>query len=354
VFENQPLLKEASVLSKLLDSNITSLIEIGGGRNSRIFKFLCDNRITYVGKFYFYHELDQRDRLTTEFTCLDFLWKNNIRCIPEPIKMNRKEKCAVYQYIEGRSIKPEKVTISDTDDIVHFLTKLKELRWVKGSEIHSHASEACFSVKSIARNIKKRLDRLSHVKDESEIYLLLFEFLLEEFVPSFHKIIKWCRTEMNHNDISWDKDIQKEEITLSPSDYGFHNILLREDNRLIFLDFEYFGWDDPAKMICDFLLHPANNLYLNEHLKNRFVSQILVKFKEFKYLSERMKIVYPLYGLKWCMIFLNEFVPEHLSRRQFSSKQKFDRNDIQLKQLVKARKMLNKIMNEYENFPYRN
>jgi len=30
--------------------------------------------------------------------------------------------------------------------------------------------------------------------------------------------------------------------------------------RIIFLDFEYFGWDDPAKMIVDFLLHPAMNL----------------------------------------------------------------------------------------------
>ena len=52
-------------------------------------------------------------------------------------------------------------------------------------------------------------------------------------------------------------ELPVEQRTLSPSDFGFHNALRRPDGRVVFLDLEYFGWDDPAKMISDFLLHPA-------------------------------------------------------------------------------------------------
>ena len=58
--------------------------------------------------------------------------------------------------------------------------------------------------------------------------------------------------------------------TLSPSDFGFHNAIRRSDDVLIFIDFEYFGWDDPAKTISDFLLHPA--MQLNEEHSQMFLS----------------------------------------------------------------------------------
>ena len=38
---------------------------------------------------------------------------------------------------------------------------------------------------------------------------------------------------------------------LSPSDFGLHNTISKK-NKLYFFDFEYFGWDDPIKLICDF------------------------------------------------------------------------------------------------------
>ena len=41
---------------------------------------------------------------------------------------------------------------------------------------------------------------------------------------------------------------------VSPSDFGFHNALVGPDGRAVFLDFEYAGWDDPAKLDLRFLL----------------------------------------------------------------------------------------------------
>ena len=44
-------------------------------------------------------------------------------------------------------------------------------------------------------------------------------------------------------------------MILSPSDFGFHNILSHHNN-LYYIDFEYAGWDDPYKLIADFILNP--------------------------------------------------------------------------------------------------
>ena len=77
---------------------------------------------------------------------------------------------------------------------------------------------------------------------------------------------------------------------------------------LDFVDFEYFGWDDPAKTIVDFLLHPG--MQLDDALKRRFAAGVCAAFAELPALPARTRIVYPLFGLKWGLILLNDFLPE--------------------------------------------
>jgi hypothetical protein len=43
---------------------------------------------------------------------------------------------------------------------------------------------------------------------------------------------------------------------LSPSDFGFHNVIRRGNGSFCFFDFEHAGWDDPAKLAADFILQP--------------------------------------------------------------------------------------------------
>src|SRR5690606_1492036 len=57
-----------------------------------------------------------------------------------------------------------------------------------------------------------------------------------------------------------EKELAPRFRLLSPSDFGFHNMLRRDDGSLAFIDFEYFGWDDPAKLAADFLLHAGHKL----------------------------------------------------------------------------------------------
>jgi len=47
----------------------------------------------------------------------------------------------------------------------------------------------------------------------------------------------------------------KPTFTLSPSDFGPHNILVSQGHVRI-IDLEFFGWDNPCKLIADTALHP--------------------------------------------------------------------------------------------------
>src|SRR5512141_137544 len=145
----------------------------------------------------------------------------------------------------------------------------------------------------------------------------LKEFLDGEFTPFFEHVAQWSEARLRAAGQSFMEALDSDRRTLSPSDFGFHNALRQPDGSMIFLDFEYFGWDDPAKMIVDFLLHPA--MALSPALKRTFATRIFRRFADWPSLRERVESVYPLFGLKWCMIFLNEFLPEVYQRRQFAA-----------------------------------
>jgi len=86
--------------------------------------------------------------------------------------------------------------------------------------------------------------------------------------------------------------------------------------------------------------------------KRVFCAAMLDRFKEYRDLSARVEIYYPLYGLKWCMIFLNEFLPDQMSRRRFAGCVEQEEEKILGEQLMKSKNMLKDIAKEYKRFPY--
>ena len=85
---------------------------------------------------------------------------------------------------------------------------------------------------------------------------------------------------------------------------------------------------------------------------NLFVNNILHTFSDYKYLKQRIKILYSLFGLKWCLIFLNEFIPDHFLRRDFAHNHALDKKQLQKIQLEKAQRLLHTVQETYKAFPY--
>jgi hypothetical protein len=268
-------------------------------------------------------------------------WDNGERAVPRPLVADEDVACAIYEHIDGTPVE-RSTEQSDIEQAVAFLIRLRSYANRDGSDLLPPAAEACFSVEAIIGNIRARLSRLIEVQDEHQ---LLRSFLQDEFTPALVEI----ESSLEAGGLVLDTELERQERTLSPSDFGFHNVIRRPDGDIAFVDFEYFGWDDPAKLISDFLLHPA--MQLSDFLKGRFFDGTIAGFQQFGPVARRVKIVYPLFALKWCMILLNEFLPDQMERRQFAIQQLQERGESQSRQLQKARQMLSKINNEFR-FPY--
>ena len=312
---------------------------------------LTEDSFPYIAKVYYRHGLDKRTRLQFEYACLQFLWDHGIRTIPKPIAMDNDKGYSIYEYIDGAEIKPEEVSEADIDYAAQFLIRLSECNNREGSDELPMASEACFSIQSMFDVIEKRLAKFFSLPNTDSQYKDLQRLLKDEFVPAFEEIREWCLGKLSLLGIHPVFELSHNERTLSPSDFGFHNALRRNTGEIVFVDFEYFGWDDPAKMISDFLLHPG--MELPAVYKRRFLAKIVQHFTLHEKLTERIECLYPLCALNWCLILLNEFIPEKFKRRTFAGINS-NKSDILTTQFSKSEHMLQKIRSEYEQFPYCN
>ena len=352
--EKNPALKNDIILStsNILGNSIHSATRIGKGQNSRVYIVEDTKSVRYILKLYPISISKRQNRLTTEYEALTFLSENNITCVPKPLGLDKTLNLAIYQYIDGSPLISSEISNREIDEAINFVMELNRL-----SKHHlavpnniKNASEACFSTSEIIDTINQRLNRLKKIPLETVLYENLQGWLSQHFEPAFKIIQSWCELNLKKIQMSLDTQVEYSHRTLSSSDFGFHNALRKEDGSIVFLDFEYFGWDTPSKILSDFLLHPAMSLKTIH--KTRFRKGILEGFNDYSELSSLAKIVYPLWGLKWCTIILNEFDPELVKIREFANTANKDMGVVQINQLNKANLMLKKVTNEYRNFPY--
>jgi hypothetical protein len=112
-------------------------------------------------------------------------------------------------------------------------------------------------------------------------------------------------------------ELAGDETCASPSDFGFHNALANETGGISFLDFEYAGRDDPAKLIADFACQPEIPVPPAYH--HRFVDGVLTALGLGDSHRERARLLIDTYRIKWLCIMLNELLPTGAARRAFAA-----------------------------------
>jgi hypothetical protein len=323
-----------------LKEEIVTFEKLHGGKNGAVFGIQCRSGLKLVAKFYHQHKEDNRDRLKTEFEAFSFIRKQGAHSVPEPLLFSKKENCALYSGIEGTSIAAESVSKAELNQVLSFIDDLRSFALTPDAESINSASEACFNFESIEGVIRKRIWALEKSDDQA-----LIAFIQEELVPFYEMVMGDVSGIAQAEKIRW----SERNRTLSPSDFGFHNILI-DQKRLVFIDFEYFGWDDPAKMINDFLLHPGNQF--ESTLKKFFFQRCLEIFADDPHLELRTRLTYVLHGINWCLRMLNEFIDHHSTRRKFSLGGTFDSTSIKNKQLLKSKALLLQLKNNSLEFSY--
>jgi hypothetical protein len=171
----------------------------------------------------------------------------------------------------------------------------------------------------------------------------LSEFLRDTFDDTLHVTWSKARKGLCDAGISLNQDLPAAHRTLSPSDFGFHNAVRSDDGALVFCDFEYFGWDDPVKLVSDFVLHPG--MAIGPRFATRFEKQAAAIFSDDPTFAVRLRLLKPLYALRWALITLNEFVPERWAQRAFAYGDR-DRNTVLARQLGKAEGFVGRVKKE--------
>ncbi len=199
------------------------------------------------------------------------------------------------------------------------------------------ASEACFTITQHLDCTEGRVVRLGQMVSEDDVDAEAHEFVRSKLRPLWRDVrssieAAWPTQEARQ------ASLPQTERCLSPSDFGFHNSLRQENGRLRFLDFEYAGWDDPAKLIVDFVNQP--DMLLERKLSDRFRSAVVAAHANPRALERRVEALEPLYQIKWACICLNHFLEFGRTRLEFTHGSAPDSIGIRKLQLARARQML--------------
>lgn len=302
---------------------------IGSG-NNRVFEVQAPPRQGFL-KVYFRDPSDQRDRLNAEFSFARFAWHHNLHWTAEPLAKDDEAGIALYEFIRGR---PVTMILSPyVDQILKFFTDLNRYRSGLDAARLPAASEACFSVQGHLDLVSQRVSRLVLAPVTNDLEREMKTFVNSQLLPYWNSVLKVILARAKERAFDLTQELPEKDRCLSPSDFGFHNALLLKDGSLRFIDLEYAGWDDPAKVMGDLFCQPRVPIPENYYeLAAKSISEL---FTQPDWHRWRFRLLRSVYQVKWCCIMLNEFLPVGGRRRQFSIS-KLDPEQRKRQQLAKA------------------
>lgn len=317
----------ADAARRLLGVPEVALERLPGGGNNRVYRVLAPGGACIL-KHYFRHPGDPRDRLDAEFRFSTHAWEAGIRDLPRPLGRDDGAGVGLYAEWPGHPLVPAEVDAGAVRQALDFVRALDRSRDRPSAGALPVASEAAFSLAGHLQVVEARLGRLQDLDGAEAVDREAATFLREALLPAWERVRAQVSGAGGHLQ-------EVRHRILSPSDFGFHNALRREDGRLGFLDFEYAGWDDPAKLVCDFFTQVARPVG-PEHFP-RFAEGVAALDPEPEVVLARIGLLRPVYRLKWCCILLNAFLPLDRARRHFAQP---PTGDAKALQLHKARHLL--------------
>lgn len=323
-----------------LGVRVTKVEEVNAGLNNRLFRIFCKNNESYFVKFY---KKDERLRLEREFTALKFLADKSFKNIPKTFLKNDKYQYAVYSFEKGKTKNPAKINKKDIENILNFVVSLHKIKFSEETSNFRPAVLACFSAQNYLDNINFRLkafeDYISSGTANSQVGKFTHE---NNIIGLINNLVKTTIKDMDKKQIT--SKIRKSQWRLNPTDFSLANILFQseKESSICFVDFEYFGWDDPMRMIADFINHDMN-LALSVDLKSYFVSEYKNRTNLSILSQKRLDMIINLYAIEWLTIYLYSITPTKIESRKFSNKN-FNEKSYVKKQLSKFNTRLREIL----------
>lgn len=269
---------------------VLAMLPAGQGANSRIVR-LETQAGSFALKVYPRRPGDQRDRLEVEWQALRFLGGSGLTQAPRAIARDDANRLMLMEWIEGEIVTSHRP--GDLDDALRFVEGIFDASQGAGAAGFPLASEACLSADEICRQIDRRFD--------SFIGYSPLDKALDAIVRPAYAAARAAVA----SELAAPQDLLPSQRRLIPADFGFHNAIRQQDGTIRYIDFDYFGWDDPVKFIADFVVHPAMSLDGDE--RALVVSRLTEALPDSQAAAARLQRHLPLYAIRWALILLNAF-----------------------------------------------
>lgn len=296
IFDNDLRCEQAAAI--LCGVEGACITPVTGGGNSSVYRLVATNG-TYALKQYKIESDCLRNRQLTESRALAFLAGHGIDRIPR--YHGSYENFSLFSWIDGHSLgAPE---ASDLPQVVRFFEQLQSCSFYADADDIPKAFAASVSLDVLIQELEERYIQLEvALCHDSELHIFMTDDLRMELTAATR------RAHLLYREAGLSaQEIAKSEWRIVHGDFGAHNMIKDDQDRVHVLDFEYFGWDDPARMVADFALHPG--VSLSAQARADFLDMIYDRFAERTGLLLRLDALLPLFAVRWALIVLNIFLP---------------------------------------------
>ncbi|MCU7834962.1 MAG: hypothetical protein KZQ83_06860 [gamma proteobacterium symbiont of Taylorina sp.] len=278
-----------------------SLLNQGGNNSLRVIYF--QNGEKYIVKW---ARTEKSHCLKNEYNALSLLNKYSIKGVAKPLLFSKKRAELIQSYLPGKRIR--QIKKCHIDGVIKFILSLENLdqNKIKYINIGVHRNKLIDYVNGINTRwglINKDIISLSERYSTFNKMVVLLNKIkhLKEYV------FEGFNTQILHYQLNLFNEFPEQEMIFNPSDFGFHNILesysSKQGKELYFLDFEYFVYDDKAKMVCDFIHHAGYKLTIEQKLY--FIKQLNKQNFFTPALKQRIQLLINMIGFEWLLIILN-------------------------------------------------
>ena len=273
------------------NSQLKNITKIAGGLNSNIQLVEVDNSKYIIKK---YPAADfVWPRLETEFKFLKMMSEVGIKNVPKAIKKLTDFNVGIYSYLEGEPI--NEVTDFNVTASAAFIIEINKKMKRFGEKI-GPASDHFLDYEGLVASIERRI---IYLKKYTRLRRRAYSQTVNEIDLTFQKTARQVSSFRKE----FQDDILKVGEVISPSDFGFHN-MLQSGGSLKFLDFEYAGTDNVLKLLCDFYCQPRIPIARAQF--KEFVNIVNENLVHVDGLYNSAMRLLPLFRLKWACIILNQ------------------------------------------------
>jgi hypothetical protein len=289
-----------------------TLTRLAGGRNNQVYRLDTSDGVALVLKRYFKDPRDTRDRLGAEWSFITHAWSRGIRVVPEPLACDGAEQAGLYGFVQGRKLAASELTKAHVDAAIDFVLAVNQ----RPRPHFAPGSEACFSLAEHIATVERRVARLATLDPAAPHADEAQHLVSVKLFPAWKVVKARLAAGAEAAELAPDQALDLHACCLSPSDFGFHNALVDDEGHLTFLDFEYAGRDDPAKLVSDFFCQPEVPVPLAYHA--HFIDRMSEGLGLDAAAVVRCRLLLDAYQIKWTCIILNDFLPLGAARRAFA------------------------------------